>query len=525
MSLLRAHHGHQTVTALGKAGASLHETLSATELSVRTGCNKNGSCGLCRVRILSGQVSPPTDQEQLNLTPALLAAGVRLSCQTFAHGEVELDVESLAPRCEWRSLPPEVMARPGREVGVGVASQDAEGLRVALDVGTTNLNLTVWGASGWRPLAALRGPNPQACFGADVIARLQAARDPAVARQLAEGVSQAVAMALRGLAPLAGPAPACQILAVGNTAMLSLLQGSHEALLNPETWDGPSQWPEATALRWSLFDGQEATVVLVPPLAGFVGSDLLAAALAAGLLEGEAPSLLVDFGTNTEIALWDGSTLWVTSAAGGPAFEACGFSCGVPGEAGAIARVRPGAPFGFEVLGGGTPKGVCATGMVDWIACLVGNGLLNRRGAFTSMGGQDAPFLGAPEQGLTLTKRDIDLFQRAKAAIGAGIRILLRHAGVRGGDLRRVVSTGLFGRGLDSANAQALGLLPTVARARIEAYGNLALAGCEEMLRSAEGPRAVEPLRARARLINLARCDDFEDLFLQGLFLEPLEDL
>jgi uncharacterized 2Fe-2S/4Fe-4S cluster protein (DUF4445 family) len=258
-------------------------------------------------------------------------------------------------------------------------------------------------------------------------------------------------------------------------------------------------------------------------LGGFVGSDLLAAALAADLLGGECPALLLDFGTNTEIALWDGVRLWVTSAAGGPAFESSGMRYAMPADLGAVYRVKPGMPLGFEVIGGGEPEGVCGSGLVDWIACLLDRGTLSRRGTFADRGTETPPALCGEQNEVFLSKRDVDVFQRAKAAIGAGIRLLGQRAGINCDNLRRVVSTGLFGSALDVANAQAIGLLPVVAPERVETYDNLALAGCEMMLQSPEGLRGVEPLRARAKLVNLAQCPEFEEMFVQGLFLEPME--
>ena len=172
------------------------------------------------------------------------------------------------------------------------------------------------------------------------------------------------------------------------------------------------------------------------------------------------------------------------------------------------------------MLGGATPKGVCGSGLVDWIACLLGSGRLSRRGTFQG----PEPCLGEPGGGIVLVKRDVDLFQRAKAAIGAGIQVLLRRAGLGGADLRRVVTTGLFGRALDVPNAQAIGLLPGVPADRVETFDNLALAGCEALLAAPEGPRALDRLRGRAGIINLASCAEFEPLFVQGLFLAPMED-
>jgi uncharacterized 2Fe-2S/4Fe-4S cluster protein (DUF4445 family) len=521
MTLLRAKYQDRTATAPALPGATILDALAPTELRVRTGCNGNGSCGLCRVRILSGPVSTPTEEERINLGPALLEAGVRLACQTTALGEVALEVENLAPRTEWTGIADGLLDGPGRRAP---APAGAAAALVALDIGTTNLNLTVWDPRGSRRRAALRGANPQVRFGADIIARLEAAADPAAARRLAGAIEHAVAAALQVAAAEAGPDASCAVMAVGNTAMLALLRGSGEALLAPGAWACPALWPPEERLRWDLFDHRQADVTLVPPLGGFVGSDLLAAALAAGLAQDLGPTLLVDFGTNTEIALWDGATLWVTSAAGGPAFEACGLSCGVPADDGAIARVRPGSPLGFEVIGGVAPKGVCGTGLVDWIACLVQSGTLTRTGNFHLRNGAGPPALGGAERGISLSKRDIDIFQRAKAAIGAGIQILMDQAGIRSRDLGRVVTTGLFGRGLDIANAQAIGLLPGVPAERVETHCNLALAGCEAMLIAPEGAHAADPLRARVRIVNMAACHDFEDHYVRNLFLAPLEN-
>jgi uncharacterized 2Fe-2S/4Fe-4S cluster protein (DUF4445 family) len=262
-------------------------------------------------------------------------------------------------------------------------------------------------------------------------------------------------------------------------------------------------------------------VNLVKPLGGFVGSDLIAAVLAAGLREGQSPALLIDFGTNTEIALWDGTCFWVTSAAGGPAFEASGMACAVPADAGAIFRVRAGSPLGFEVMGDGQPKGVCGSGLVDWIACLCRAGVLSSRGNLLPGHDAGALSLDGEKSGILLSKRDIDIFQRGKAAIAAGVQLLARRAGVACRDLRRIVTTGMFGRSLDVRNAQAIGLLPSIALERVEPYDNLALAGCELLLLSGQGED--EALRERARLVNLAQCEDFEEMFMQGLFLTPME--
>ncbi|WP_295612869.1 diguanylate cyclase [uncultured Lamprocystis sp.] len=135
--------------------------------------------------------------------------------------------------------------------------------------------------------------------------------------------------------------------------------------------------------RWPGGINAAARIDLVAPLAGLIGSDLLAGLIATGLTDTPDAGLLIDFGTNSEIALWDGATLWTTSAAGGPAFEGSGLCCGLPAEPGAIDRLvfRDGHPV-WHVIGGGPPRGLCGTGLVDLIAGLRRAGQLTERGRF-----------------------------------------------------------------------------------------------------------------------------------------------
>ena len=130
--------------------------------------------------------------------------------------------------------------------------------------------------------------------------------------------------------------------------------------------DAPRHWASELGIH------PQATVEVIPPCAGFVGSDLLAGVLATRLTD-QPGGLLIDFGTNSEMALWDGRTLWITSAAGGPAFETSQLQCGMPAEPGAIYRVdrqQDSAELQFRVIGEGQAKGLCGSGLIDLIACL-----------------------------------------------------------------------------------------------------------------------------------------------------------
>ncbi len=225
------------------------------------------------------------------------------------------------------------------------------------------------------------------------------------------------------------------------------------------------------------------------------------------------------------MALWDGRALWVTSAAGGPAFEGCGITCGMPAEPGAVYHVDRRGPddaLDARVIGGGGARGLCGSGLVDLIALLRCEGVLTATGKLTEPHARGGFTLQEAKPAIRLTNRDVDMFQRAKAAIGVGIGKLLESAGMNTRDLSRVHVCGVFGGSLNVEAAQLVGLLPDIPAERIELCGNTALAGCEHLLLSPAKAVELAALRERASIINLSQTSDFETLFLENLYLKPL---
>jgi uncharacterized 2Fe-2S/4Fe-4S cluster protein (DUF4445 family) len=124
---------------------------------------------------------------------------------------------------------------------------------------------------------------------------------------------------------------------------------------------------------------------------------------------------------------------------------------------------------------------------------------------------------------LRLSHVDVDMFQRAKAAIGVGFKTLLASAEMDTAKPSRICVCGVFGQFLNCRNAQSVGLLPSVPSSQIELCGNTALAGCEWLLLSAAGAGDLARLRERMTVINLSQATEFERLFLESLYLEPIE--
>ncbi len=469
---------------------------------------------------------------------------MRLACQVRPQSDIEVSILSREPVSSWRAIPAPSTALPGFS---SVTSKSfisklpkcpGKPYGVAVDLGTTHISLSFYDLSTGEWLAGRRGLNPQGIYGADVMARLVAANESQqAAGELKRLVVDAIGSAIMDVAVREGffdnkrgAEQVVRVAIVGNTAMLALLFGRNfHLLLQPAYWTRhiaciaeKTENQQELCLEWGI--NPEALIEVMPPLAGFVGSDLLAGVLAAGLLKSEPGSLLIDFGTNSEIALWDGGTLWVTSAAGGPAFEGSGIGCGTPAEPGAIYAVsRPdclGEQLQFRTIDDEKPRGLCGSGIVDLIACLLESGKLTSIGRFsTDVPREGIVLLNGDRPPLVLTKRDVDIFQRAKAAIFACVRVLLSKASMSPKELRRVYVGGAFGHFLNRESAVSVGLLPGLSEGAVELCGNTALRGCEQLLLSSGSAEIIEALRDKAKIINMAQCSEFEDFFLQGLYL------
>ena len=226
---------------------------------------------------------------------------------------------------------------------------------------------------------------------------------------------------------------------------------------------------------------------------------------------------------SSQVGKFDSWMLIVSATAGGPAFESGVGSCGAPAEAGAVFCVSEatGGRLAYRILDDDHARGLCGSGLVDLVACLRRSGQIGPTGKFADGTGAFAFAVG--EQEFALTLRDVDALQRAKAAIGAGIAALGATAGVPLGALRRIVVAGLFGRYLDIGNAQAIGLLPPLAADRIELAGNTAAAGAAALLISRQAQAMAERLRRSAKLVNLAHYPDFDDAFIDHLYLRPMQ--
>ncbi len=476
------------------------------------------------VRAVEVQLSAPSLDapipDDLNLLASLGMPGGRIDFhlqQTLSRRLRELD---------WRLS----AAVRGGEV-IAVAAPGAPWAGLAVDIGTTKIAAYLVDMATGRTLAAKGMMNPQIAYGEDVIARIVAAsKSPADAQRLQNLLVEALNQLAAELCAQSGLAveQVVEAAVVGNTAIHHLFLGLPVRQLGLAPYVPAVRAPlEIKAREIGLQLSPGAYLYLPPNVAGYVGADHVAVLLAARLAEAQATTLAIDIGTNTEICLAHHGRLTSVSCASGPAFEGAHIKFGMRAAPGAIEHVRlQGERLEIQTIGGEAPVGLCGSGLLDVVAELRRNNILDKMGRM-----QENPrvrkdgvaeFILAERPGqapLTISQKDVRELQLAKAAIRAGIQALAAAAGLAETDIQQVIIAGAFGTFIDLGSAVAIGMLPGLPLERFHQVGNAAGTGARMLLISLSQRAKAAELARRAGYIELASVPNFQRMFAEATYL------
>ena len=426
----------------------------------------------------------------------------------------------------------------------------AEPLGLAIDLGTTTMAAVLCELSTGKSLAVAATPNPQAIHGDDVVTRIErAGSSPAAARELSDLAVGAIGDLLARACQAAGvdPARVLTMTVGGNTTMNHLLLGLDAAGIAASPFIPCSRrgrWLRGRELGLPCAAG--AYLYTLPNISAYIGGDIVAGLLAHRPDAGRPRALLLDVGTNGEMALYANGRALSCSTAAGPAFEGARISCGMRAAPGAVAEIAwtPTSGWRARAIDDAPPRGLCGTGLLDAAAALLDLGVVDETGRLLDAdewaegrpglpedlrrrrvrldNGEEAfilasdPAAAAPP--VTLTQRDLREFQLAKGAVAAGIDVLLKAAGLRPEDLDAVWLAGGFGSFLRPASALRTGLLPEgVALDRVSAVGNAALAGARLCLLSEAHRAEAEAIARTTEYLELSGRADFQAAFAERM--------
>lgn len=559
-------------------------------------CNGNGTCGKCRIRLISGELSPVTESERRLLSSGELEFGLRLACKSKALSDVVIDLSTHDSRSaviaaasskrdeqekttyRWvrkslevpaqfsledqrslytrlletdevsshsidlqllRSLSMEprsccVIYRDGNPFRIESSSATVYG--AAIDIGTTTVVVYLLDLLTGKTIDTFSALNAQKQFGADVISRISYSTvsgenreriRSSIVRQLEEG--------MLGLCEKNGIAreQLLQVTIAGNTTMLHLLTGSDAAGIAAAPFI--PVFTEAVEFSGSDigFDAFGSAVVeLLPSIAAYVGADITAGIEVSGIARSTEPSILLDIGTNGEMALSANGRIICCSTAAGPAFEGANIVCGTGGIKGAIDTVALSGQEVFCTTIAEAPAiGICGSGIIDAISVLIADGFVDYTGRLLDPEERPHPSLkerdGEPifllskaeggKKDVYLTQKDVREVQLAKAAIAAGLQTLITEAGCTEEEVSHLFLAGGFGSYIHPKSAGTIGLIPSALVEKTLAIGNSSGEGACRYCCFQEDRDKMLQIARRCEYIELSGHKAFQDYYIEQM--------
>lgn len=477
-------------------GANLLHTLTEHGILLPAACGGRGSCGKCKVSLVEGHVEGASPD----------AHGEILSC----HARVveDLTIGILSSITDEKS-----------PVSVAPTVSSERTVDVLLDVGTTTLAWSAIDRTNGKECSHGTALNPQGACGADVLTRIKAWGE-GKGELLQRLVLDATRDALQHVAEETG-ATLGRLIVAANPTMLHLFVGVDPSTIG--VYPFTPVFKDTKHLSGEELSLPVQSVTLLPSAHAYIGSDVTAGVIATDLHRTTDTELLVDVGTNGEIVLTHKGRMFATSCAAGPALEGASIECGMGGVSGAISHVR--AERGeliYETVDNAPPIGICGSGLIDLIALLVREGLIDESGAWDE---ETDSFL-APRlsddrfylcDNVYLSQADIRQFQLAKSAIAAGIVTLLAEQGLCEEDVHRVHLAGGLGFYMSIPNAIATGLLPEFPEERIQAVGNSALSGAKKYLLEEDAPQEIERVATQSENLELSFSSRFSQEYVERM--------
>ena len=483
------------------------------EYGVEFPCGGKGTCGRCKVKLLEGRLDKNAEQQQ-KLKKLELDEDWRLACYCNAESDITLEIS------QFENI---ILAD-----NTTFEFQSQKGFGIAVDLGTTTIVVQLLNLENAQILDAAVAVNPQAKFGADLISRIQSCLDGKQQEMQAlihRKISEMIFAILQK-----HPVEISKVILVGNTPMHHIFSGLNVQPLSFYPFESPdlgTQQFTAEQLKWNL--PETAHIQFYPSIGSFVGSDILAGIAATKMAERNEFSVLIDLGTNGEIVIGNKDNIICASTAAGPAFEGAKISQGMRATTGAISSVKA-APnpseggrsgdknpiikkvrFNCHVIGNTKARGICGSGIIDAMAVLLQQEKIGMFGEINS--GEEKIELA---QGVFLTQQDIREFQLAKAAIAAGLQLLLNRLQITFDEVDKIYIAGGFGNFLNIPNVIQTGLIETTEEKMVK-LGNTALIGAKMFLFEEE--KFVQNILSKTTHINLEGDPAFQDVYVEKMML------
>lgn len=500
----------QDLKIQGRKKNTLLETLRKEGIFIPAVCAGRGSCGKCRIRVVEGEV-PETDADLRFFSKQEIEAGYRLACRAYPESDCTIVIED------------------GEKEGFFVQARGKDGdafpldgnreYGIAADIGTTTIAMQLVELKTGKIADVYTTVNRQRAYGADVISRIEASNSGK--KEELTGIIREIL--LEGLMKLTqnGNVQAKRMTVGGNTTMIHLLMGYSCETLGVYPFRPVNIHTIHTTAK-ELFGKTEKDfeVIVYPGISTYVGGDIVAGLYALDFNRREKVSVLIDLGTNGELAIGNKDRILVASTAAGPAFEGGNIICGMGSVPGAICKVEiEKGKAKTETIGGMKPKGICGTGVIECVYELLKEGIVDETGLM------EDPYF---ESGIALSEdgnicfyqKDVREVQLAKSAVRAGLETLILRYGVTWEEIEAVYVAGGFGHKMDIHKAVGVGLFPAACEEKVVAVGNSCLTGAVKYLTQSGALEDSRELVEVSEEIGLANDKDFQQFYMEYMAFE-----
>lgn len=410
---------------------------------------------------------------------------------------------------------------------------------IAVDVGTTTVVAQLIDIATGKIMGKRSSFNAQASCGEDVISRIIfSTKDKGLEKlqSLIVGtINKLVADLVEDLD--IDPGHICGVLAAGNTTMTQLLFGFDPRYIREEPYiPTTTLFPWVKANEVGIEIAGHTYLYCFPCVASYIGGDITAGVIASRMAENDGLTLFIDIGTNGEIVLGGKDWLVSCSCSAGPAFEGGGVKHGMQATRGAIEQVRIDRDTWEPMIitvGQVKPAGICGTGIIDIIAELFLSKAINQKGKFNL--DIESPRIRKGEFGpeyvlvwakdsasgddIVLSEADIENLIRAKAAVYAGINILIESVSLNLSDIEEIIIAGAFGNYLEIEKVVTIGLLPELPCEKFTFIGNGSVLGAHAAVQSKAVLKEAETIAKKMTYLELSTNTKFMDQYISALFL------
>lgn len=501
---------------------SFMEALIDASIFLRSDCGGRGHCGKCRIN----KITMTGERESFT------------SCNTRVTEDVTIEIPE-SSMLSSHIITKAPVSLPSSFINKKRNTHANESYSIAVDLGTTTIAVYLCNSRKGTVLSSIAVKNPQSLYGDDVMNRIGAiiGKTDNLAR-MQKMVIRAIEW---GVARLLAPRSLTkdrimQIVVVGNPTMIHILSGVDPRPIGLSPYL-PAYYEARTIDSVTVgFDMKNIPLVTLPQISGFIGGDILSAAIATDLESQPDGTLLIDLGTNGELLFKAGGRLFATSCATGPAFEGASLSCGIQAVPGAINKVVIADRHNFPkhtTIHSRTkrdPVGICGTGVISGIAELWRKKLITPDGAFITdssikplrKDSENLPRYILVEaddtediSAIYISQKDVRSVQLGKAALITGIEFLSKTAGYS--QPEKIIIAGAFGSYMDKADMITIGMLPGIDPEMIEVAGNSAGAGAVMVACEKDYFTKSIELAKKITTIELATDINFQEVFINKL--------